>query len=175
MTNKQIEIRYHPLLHAFGLPYRLQNGYSFNFQKSVKTFQIGEEKVINPTKQQKFLNACCKDSPGWLLYVCSDQFLDKPKHIAANIMQAYFERDLKVRWLSTFDKLDKMRFNELSLVVIDALFHDTSSYKRDRIYETIQYHCNRENLSLVIIGKNTDPIEMGLQIGMRPDFAIMCK
>lgn len=175
MTNKQIEIRYNLLLHAFGLPYRLQNGRSFQFQKAVKTFQIGEEKVVHPTKQQSFFNICCKDSPGWLLYICSDQFLYRPKHIAANVMQSYFERDLRVRWLTTFDKLDKLRFNELNLVVIDALFHDTSNYKRDRIYECLNYNCNKENLSVIVIGKNSNPMEMGNQLGTRPDFAIMCK
>lgn len=172
---KEVEIRYHVLLHAFGLPQRLQHGRSFSFKKNTKSFQLGEEQVIHPTKQETFFNACCKAEPGWLLYVCSDQFLDRPKHIAANIMQAYFERDLKVKWLTSFDKLDKVSFRELNLVVIDALFHDTSNFKRDRIYEVINHNCNRENLSVIVIGKNADPIEMGMQLGMRPDFAIMCK
>jgi len=175
MTNKQIEIRYHVLLNSFGLPVRLHHGRPFSFSKSVKSFQLGEDKVVSPTKQQVFFNTCCKDQSGWLLYICSDQFLDKPKHIAANIMQAYFERDLRVRWLTSFDKLDKIRFNELKLVVIDSLFHDSSSYKRDKIYETINYHANKTDLSLIVIGKHADPIELGLQLGMRPDFAIMCK
>lgn len=175
MSHKDIEIRYHQLLHSFGLPYRMQNGRPFGISSALKTFTIGEEKVINVGKQQRYFDVLCKSEPGWITYICSEMYLDRPKHIAANVMQQYFERDLKTRWLSSFDKLDKIRFRELNLVVIDSLFYDCSSFKRDKIYEVINTNCNSSNLSVIVIGKNTDPMAMASQLGMKPDFALMCK
>lgn len=109
------------------------------------------------------------------MFICSDSFLDKPKHIAANIMQAYFEREMKARWLTNFNKLDKTKFFELKLVIIDAIFFDSSNYLRDKIYEVINHYCNVKDLSLIVLGRHSDPIEMGRQLGMRFDMAIMCK
>lgn len=175
MSQAEIDVRYSLLLHSYGLPYRLQNGRSFRISTALKTFTIGEEKVVNVSKQVKYFDMACKEEPGWTMYVCAEHFLEKPKHIAANVMQHYFERDLKSIWLTSFEKLDKIKFHKTNLVIIDALFFDTSAFRRDKIYETINHHCNNSNLSLIVIGKHTDPMAMASQLGMRPDFGLMCK
>lgn len=172
-----IQPAYSVLLHSFGVPFKLQNGAPFSLSKHTKSYQIGESKVITPSKQQQIFTTCIKSNPGWTLFLCSDMFLDKPKHIAANICQSYFERDLKLRWLANFDKLDKIFTPGIkySLVVIDAIFSDSSPFKRDRIYETLNSYCNRDDLSIIVIGRYENPLDMAVHLGMKPDFAIMSK
>lgn len=173
----EIPTQYNAMLHSYGLPYRLGNGRSFSLLKALKTYEISDDKIVLPKKQESFYKTACKSDTGWTMFICGETFLDRPKHIAANIMQSYFERDLKTRWLTSFSPkaFEKIKFYELKLVVIDALFFDSSNYHRDRIYEVINYNANVPDLSLIVVGKHTDPIAMGLQLGMRFDMGLLCK
>jgi len=174
MTISEITTDYHPMLHNFGLPYRLQSASTFTVTSVCRSFEYGE-KVINPRKQQHYYDVACKAESGWFMSICSDTYMTYPHHIAANIMEKYFQRDMEVLWLSSFNKLDRAKFGKKKLVILDALFFDSSNYHRDRLYETFSHYCNFQDMSVILVGKNTDPFLLAAQIGIQPDFGILTK
>lgn len=177
MRAPHVDLRfdYHPLLHSMGLPFRLNGGRKFDLAKSLISIPLGEDNIVNTRTQRSHLSSALRDDPGWLMYVCAQGVVEKPKHIAANVAQRYFERDLKLRWLTHFDGFERVSFAGLSLVVVDTLFFDTSAYRRDKIYEMINHKCNIEDLSVLVIGQHTSPLDMARQLGMRPDLMMLTR
>jgi len=163
------------MLHGFGLPYRLQGGSGFDLKSNLKNYNVGEDKIVSTKKQFENYKIACEDAPGWLMYVCANSILDRAKHVAANIMQNYFSKSQSVHWLTNVDTVKNISFSQLKLVIIDALFFDSSAYRRDKIYEIINYNCNVPNLSVLVIGQNTDPLAMANQLGMKPNLSVLLK
>lgn len=176
MTNIEITTKYHPMLHNFGLPYRLKDAKSFSLSSVCRTYEF-DGKVINARKQQQYFDLVCKaNDTGWFMTICAETYMTYPYHIAANIMHRYYDdKDRKVLWLNHFTKLDRIKFIEKQLVILDALFFDSSNYHRDRLYEVFSHNCNVQEMSVILIGKNTDPFLLGSQIGIQPDFGILTK
>lgn len=174
MTSSTIATRYNPFLHGFGLPYRL-SGSDFNLKSALKTYSVGEDKIVSTKRQFENYETACEDAPGWLMYVCANTILDRAKHVAANIMSAYSAQRRQCLWLTNLDVVKTHNFAQCQLVVIDAIFFDSSPYRRDKVYEVINYNCNVPNLSVVVIGQNTDPVAMANQLGMKPNLAVLLK
>jgi hypothetical protein len=174
-TNIEITTDYHPMLHGFGLPYRLVGAKKFSLSSICKTYEHGET-VISARKQQNYFDVVCKsDTGGWFMSICSEMYMTYPHHIAANIMERYFQKDREVLWLSQFNKLDKAKFARKRLVILDALFFDSSNYHRDRLYEVFASYCNFQDMSIILVGKHSDPFQLASQIGIQPDFGILTK
>ena len=174
-----ISIDYNPMLFTFGLPRRLTSNSNFNLSENVVSYSVNlggdYEKIVTPAKQLKQYDTAMTDASGWLMYVCANGIVNKAKLVAASIMQEYLERGMKSVWLTSFDHLKNQRFSDLHLVVIDTLFFDSSPYRRDKIYEIINHNCNVADLSVLVIGQNTDPLAMANQLAMKPDLAILTK
>lgn len=174
MSDIIINTQYSQMLHGFGLPYRL-TGQPFALSGNLKTYSVNEDKIISVKRQVNNYEVACNDQPGWLMYVCANSLLDKAKHVAANIMSVYFRRDLRSHWITNVDNTKNLNFGQYRLVIIDSIFFDSSSYRRDKIYELINYNCNVPNLSVLVIGQNTDPLAMANQLGMKPNLAMLMK
>lgn len=175
MVNINLSTTFNPLLHSYGLPYRVQNSRKFALSSSLKTINISDTSIISISKQQKFISVAMKPESGWFMVINSESYLDKPKNIAANIAQSYFDNNMKIRWLTIFDKLDKQNFISTKLVIIDSLFFDSSSYKRDKIYEAITHYANSPDISVILLSKHSDPISASTQLGLEPDFLVSFK
>jgi hypothetical protein len=174
MSDIKIRTNYPESLQAFGLPKRLSGVKSFSAKSCIKPFQVNTL-MWNVKKQTNALEEAMYGEPGWLLYICSNNLLDYSKHLAANIMATYFSNGLRPEWIASLDKADKLHYSTFSLVVIDAIFKDSSSYRRDKIYEIVNHHCNVKDLSICIIGQYEDPVEMSTHLGMKPNFGILTK
>lgn len=175
MTDINLDTSYTPLLHSLGLPFRLSGKKKFPLKTVISQYQINEEKIISTKKQIDNYRIAANDEPGWIMYVCANGIIDNARHVAANLMDIYYRRGLKPHWLASVDNIKGVNFSQLRLVVIDALFFDSSAYRRDKIYEIINYNCNVPKQSIIVIGQNTDPLAMSSQLGMKPNLAILTK
>ncbi len=170
----ELAFNYNPLLFSKGVPQRLQHARSFELRGALKQITL-EKGILNAKRQAQFLDSAANNETGWLMYLCSAGYLDKAKHLAANVCQAYLERDLEFVWLTSFDRLDRAPFFKYKLVVIDALFADASPHRRDRVYEVITHYCNIPDLSVLVLGQHASPTDMAQQLGMQPNFMIQAK
>ena len=166
---------YSKILHSFGLPFRFSGEREFDLKKNLLTYQVSETRIMDTRKQVRVFDTACEADPGWLMYVCANGVIDKARQVAANIMQSYFERDMKACWLTNFDTIKDLKLATMNLLVIDALFFDSSAYRRDKVYEIINYNCNVPKLSVLVVGQNSDPILMANQLGLKPNMAMMLK
>lgn len=178
MADQPVELtfEYHPLLNAFGVPFRLtHNARRFELGKALSSVELSSSRVLTTQQQRRMLAHAFEGDTGWLMYVCAPTILDRARHLAAHVTQRYFERDLKVQWLTQLHKLDRVRFGALKLVVFDALFYDSSPARRDLMYETIANRCNVEGQSVIVIGQHASPLDLAQQLGMRADFMVQTK
>lgn len=167
---------YYPnLLHSMGLPFRLSGKRIFPLKSVIGQYNINNDKIVSVKKQIENYRIAGNDEPGWLMYLCANGVIDNARHVAANLMHIYHRRDLRAHWITSVDNVRTIDFSKLRLVIIDALFFDSSSYRRDRIYELINHNCNVPNQSIIVIGQNTDPFAMSNQLGMKPNLAMLTK
>ena len=174
MADVVVNTKYSEMLRAYGLPYRMFGKRDFSIRKHLQPYTAGD-RVIDPRKQTESYQIAEGDETGWLMFACSATILEYPRHVAASIMNEYHHRGLRSQWLATFDKLDKVPFQECSLLVIDALFFDSSSFRRDKVYEVINHYGNVKDLSICVVGQYIDPIAMASHLGMKPDLALSFK
>lgn len=175
MTEIVLDTNYIKLLHSFGLPFRLASKRQIPLKSIIGQYQINEDKIISVKKQIENYRIAGNDEPGWLMYICANGIIDNAKHTAANLMSIYHRRGMRAHWLASVDNIKHVEFSKLQLVIIDSLFFDSSSYRRDKIYEIINYNCNVPKQSVIVIGQNTSPLIMANQLGMKPNLAILTK
>ena len=165
-----IDTNYSPLLNRRGLPYRLR-GSSFSLKSVLKNYNRGDD-VIGWREQTHQYKVARSDDPGWLCYILSNSTLDSAKHIAANIMQAYADRELEVQWVKT---LDGFKYNHrISLYILDALFVDDTAYRRSQFYETL-LKIDGPETSAILLGQSQSTSKFINFIGLKPHLLLNVK
>lgn len=165
-----IETDYPPILHRRGLPYRLR-GSSFSLRHALKSYSRGDDTIGWQAQSQAFTVAK-QDDPGWLCYIVANSTVDNAKHIAANIMAAYEERELPTVWLRTLENFKPDL--SVALYIMDTLFIDDTSYRRSAFYDTLR-KIDGPQTSAIVIGKADNPNKFVNYIGLKPHLLMNVK
>lgn len=168
--NPKLTFHLPQLCSAFGLPVRLLQTRPFVLRTALQSVERGQQ-TIGVSQQLSYYTALCEPESGWLAYVLGINDMTHARVIAANVFNAYVQRDQRVQWLTHFDRVDRIPFRDLKLLVIDTLFLDSAPFRRDKIFEIINHNANVADCSVIVLTNNSLDGAIG-QLSMRPDFVL---
>lgn len=172
MTNITIRTKeYVPQLYRFGLPYRM-SGADFLLRSACQSIQLADSDVHGVRNQEEHYRIAVQDEPGWLMFVLGSSYLDRAKHIAANIMLAYSLQNRQAVWVKNIGDFSTKTGTQL--YIFDALFEDDNAYRRSMFYEAIQ-KSDSPNVSIILLGRTDNPIAFSRHIGLKPNLVILTK